>query len=99
MSVTAFALSIISVAPAALADYAVIALVLKLPLRLGLGWAARGFPFALVLMAAMNTWQRPLEVSVAVCVGCILAARLMEAISGWIAGLKPQAPVFERTAA
>lgn len=98
MGLTGFFLSIVSVAPAALADYAVIALILKLPLRLSLGWAARGFPVALVLMAVMNTWQRPLEVSYAVCLGCILAARALQAIGQWAGTLKPQARVLEQTA-
>jgi hypothetical protein len=96
MNVTEFALSLISVAPAALVDYAAIALILKLPLGLRFVWAARGFPAALVLMAALHTWQRPLEISGAVCLGCLLAARLLQAATLWLSGLRPASALLGR---
>ena len=99
MSVIEFVTSVMSVAPSALLDYAVIALVLKLPLRLTLIWAVRGFPLALVLMAALRTWQQPIELTGGICLGTVLLARLAQAATAWalsllsrFAALRPAKP-------
>jgi hypothetical protein len=88
MSLIEFVTSVMSVAPAALLDYAVIALVLKLPLRLKLVWAVRGFPLALVLMAALRTWQQPIELTGAVCLGAVAVSRLAQAAAAWVLSLR-----------
>jgi hypothetical protein len=90
MSVIGFLTSVMSVAPSALLDYAVLALVLKLPLRLKLVWAARGFPLALVLMAALRTWQQPIELTGGICLGAVLLARLAQAAITWTLSLLGQ---------
>jgi hypothetical protein len=79
MSPLEFTASVLAVAPAALLDYVVIALVLKLPLRLRFLWAARGFPLALVLMAALRTWQQPVWLAGEICLGTVVLARLVQA--------------------
>ena len=88
MGISEFVTSVISVAPSALLDYAVIALVLKLPLRLEFRWGMRGFPLALILMAALHTWQRPVAVSGAICLGVVLLARLCQAAVAWAQALR-----------
>jgi hypothetical protein len=88
MNVADFLLSVVSVAPSALIDYAVIALLLKLPLRLDLGWALRLLPAPVVLMAMMHTWQKPIEISLLICLGCVLAARVLQAAALWLGGLE-----------
>jgi hypothetical protein len=88
MNPSEFLLSVVSVAPSALIDYAAIALLLKLPLRLDLGWALRVLPAPLVLMAVLHTWQRPISVSLLICLGCVLGARVLQAIALWLGGLQ-----------
>jgi hypothetical protein len=99
MSVIEFVTSVMSVAPSALLDYAVIALVLKLPLRLKLVWAARGFPLAIVLMAALRTWQQPIELTGGICLGSVLLARLAQAAAAWALSLASQLAALRRAAA
>ena len=99
MSVIEFVTSVMSVAPSALLDYAVIALVLKLPLRLKLVWAARGFPLALVLMAALHTWQQPIELTGGICLGSALLARLAQAATTWTLSLLGQLASVRRATA
>jgi hypothetical protein len=99
MSVIAFVTSVMSVAPSALLDYAVIALVLKLPLRLKLVWAARAFPLALVLMAALRTWQQPIELTGGICLGSVLVARLAQATTAWALSLLSQLAALRRAEA
>jgi len=99
MSVIEFVTSVMSVAPSALLDYAVIALVLKLPLRLKLMWAARGFPLALVLMAALRTWQQPIELTGGICLGAVLLARLAQAATVWAVSALSQLAAVRRAAA
>jgi hypothetical protein len=99
MSVIEFVTSVMSVAPSALLDYAVIALVLKLPLRLKLVWAARGFPLALVLMAALHTWQQPIELTGGICLGSALLARLAQAATAWTLSLLGQLAGVRRATA
>jgi hypothetical protein len=83
MGVSEFLTSMISVAPSAVLDYAVIGLILKLPLRLKLSWGARLFPLAMFLMAAVHAWQKPVELSGAICLGVMLLARLVQAATAW----------------
>jgi hypothetical protein len=99
MSVIEFVTSVMSVAPSALLDYAVIALVLKLPLRLKFMWAARGFPFALVLMAALHTWREPIELTGAICLGAVLLSRLAQAGTAWALPRLSRLVVVRRAAA
>jgi hypothetical protein len=99
MNVIEFLTSVMSVAPSALLDYAVIALVLKLPLRLKLVWAARGFPLALVLMAALHTWQQPIELTGGICLGSALLTRLAQAATAWTLSLLGQLASVRRATA
>lgn len=99
MNVLEFVTSMMSVAPSAVLDYVVIALVLKLPLRLKLVWAVRAFPLALVLMAALRTWQQPIELSGGICLGSVLLARLAQAMTNWTLWLLAQFAGTRRAAA
>jgi hypothetical protein len=99
MGLIEFITSVLSVAPSALLDYAVIALVLKLPLRLRFVWAARGFPIALVLMAALHTWQQPVELTGVICLGVVLFARLVQAAAAWAVTAYSQLTAVRRAAA
>ena len=99
MSLIEFTTSVMSVAPSALLDYAVIALVLKLPLRLRFVWATRGFPLALVLMAALRTWQQPIELTGAICLGSVLLSRLGQAAAGWLLAARGRPAPVTRAAA
>ena len=99
MSVIEFVTSVMSVAPSALLDYAVIALILKLPLRLKLVWAARGFPFALVLMAALHTWRQPIELTGGICLGAVLLSRSAQAGTAWAAPRLGRRALVRRAAA
>ena len=83
MGVSEFLTSLISVAPSSVLDYAVIAFVLKLPLRLKFRWGARAFPLAMILMAAVHAWQQPVALSGAICLGVVLMARLVQAATAW----------------
>jgi hypothetical protein len=94
-----FATSVMSVAPAAVLDYVAIALVLKLPLRLRFLWAARGFPVALVLMAALRTWQQPVWMAGGICLGSVALARIAQALAAWtLAQLRAASAVRRATA-
>jgi hypothetical protein len=99
MGVSEFLTSVISVAPSAVLDYAVIALVLKLPLRLKLRWSARAFPLAMILMAAVRAWQQPVELSGAICLGVVLLARLAQAAAAWLQATRAQLAAFRSAAA
>lgn len=99
MSAIEFVTSVMSVTPSALLDYAMIALVLKLPLRLKLVWAARGFPLALVLMAALRTWQQPIELTGGLCLGSVVLARLAQAATAWTLSLLGQLAGVRRATA
>lgn len=99
MNVIDFLASVMSVAPSALLDYAVIALVLKLPLRLKLNWAARGFPIALVLMAALHTWQQPIQLTGGICLGSVLMSRLGQAVIAWVLSLRGRVAAVRRATA
>lgn len=91
--------SLLSVAPSALLDYAAIAVVLKLPLRLRFAWMLRGFPFALGLMAALHTWQQPIALSGALCLGVVCGARLAQSAADWASRLPHRLRLMRRATA
>lgn len=88
MGISEFLTSVISVAPSAVLDYAVIALLLKLPLRLEFRWGARAFPLAMILMAAVHAWQQPIALSGGICLGTVLLARAIQAVVGWVQAVR-----------
>jgi hypothetical protein len=99
MSPLDFTASVMSVAPAAVLDYVVIALVLKLPLRLKFLWAVRGFPPALVMMAAFQAWREPVWAAGAICLGTVVLARLAQAGADWGLRLLRRPAAVRRAAA
>jgi hypothetical protein len=99
MGAAEFLTSVVSVIPGALLDYAVIALVLKLPLKLKFVWAMRGFPLALVLMAALHAWQEPIMLSSIISLFAVAAARLAQFVTAWVSTLRAPAAAVRRAAA